>query len=256
MPPPAVVGQLVERFGSQWEDYHSPQYNEAQLREEFLNPFFEALGWDVYNKKGYAEAYKEAIHEAALKVGSRTKAPDYCFRAGAGVRSFFAEAKKPSVDIREAGAPAYQLRRYAWSAKLPVSILTDFEEFAVYDCRIRPVQTDRASTARVVYWKCTEYVDRWAELAGLFSPEAIRKGSLDKFIASTKVKKGTAEVDAAFLDEIESWRDDLARNLALRNPGLSQRDRTSPCSGPSTGWSSCGSARTGGSRPTARCRPS
>ena len=86
------------------------------------------------------------IHEAAIKVGGRTKAPDYCFRAGGGVRSFFVEAKKPSVDIREAVSPAYQLRRYAWSAKLPVSILTDFEEWAVYDCRIRPVKTDRAST--------------------------------------------------------------------------------------------------------------
>ena len=46
----------------------------------------------------------------------------------------------------------------------------------------------------------------------LFSPEAIRRGSLEKFVASKKVKKGTAEVDAAFLGEIESWRDVLARN--------------------------------------------
>ena len=46
--------------------------------------------------------------------------------------------------------PAYQLRRYAWSAKLPISILTDFEDFAVYDCRIRPEKTDRAATARLM----------------------------------------------------------------------------------------------------------
>ena len=224
MAPPTVVGELVERFGSHWDGYHSAQYNEAQLREEFLNPLFEALGWDIYNRKGYADAYKEVIHEAAIKVGGRTKAPDYCFRVGGGVRSFFVEAKKPSVDIREAAGPAYQLRRYAWSAKLGVSVLTDFEEFAVYDCRIRPLATDRASTARIAYWKYTEYVDRWNELADLFSPEAIRRGSLDKFIASTRVKKGTAEVDAAFLGEIESWRDVLARHLAMRNPDLAQRN--------------------------------
>jgi len=134
MPPPATVVELVERFDSNLDAYRSGGYNEAQLRQEFLNPFFEALGWDVYNKKGYAEAYKEVIHEAAVKVGGRTKAPDYCFRAGGGVRGFFVEAKKPSVDIAQAVSPAYQLRRYAWSAKLPVSILSDFEEFAVYDC--------------------------------------------------------------------------------------------------------------------------
>ncbi len=224
MAPPSIVADLVDRFGSHSDSYHSDQYNEAQVREEFLNPLFEALGWDVYNRKGYAEAYKEVIHEAAIKVGGRTKAPDYCFRAGGGVRSFFVEAKKPSVDIRESAAPAYQLRRYAWSAKLPMSILTDFEEFAAYDCRIRPVQSDRASTARILYFKYTDYLDRWDDLAGRFSPEAIRKGALDKFVASQKIKKGTAEVDAAFLEEIESWRDTLARNIALRNPQLSQRD--------------------------------
>ena len=219
-----AVADLVERFASHREAYGSGAYNEAQLREEFLNPFFEALGWDVYNRKGYAEAYKEVIHEAAIKVGGRTKAPDYCFRAGGGVRSFFVEAKKPSVDIREAVSPAYQLRRYAWSAKLPVSILTDFEEWAVYDCRIRPVKTDRASTARIMYYTCDQYVERWDELAALFSPEAIRRGALDKFVTSKKVKKGTAEVDDAFLDEIQRWRETLARDIALRNPKLSQRD--------------------------------
>ena len=64
MPPPATVVELVERFDSNLDAYRSGGYNEAQLRQEFLNPFFEALGWDVYNKKGYAEAYKEVIHEA------------------------------------------------------------------------------------------------------------------------------------------------------------------------------------------------
>ena len=180
MTAPPAVGQLVDKFDTHWEAYRSGRYNEAQVREEFLNPFFEALGWDVYNKHGWSEAYKEVIHEDAIKIGGRTKAPDYCFRAGGGVRSFFVEAKKPSVDIREAVGPAYQLRRYAWSAKLPVSILTDFEEFAVYDCRIRPVRTDRASTARVIYHTYTQYVDCWDELAGLFSPEAIRRGALEK----------------------------------------------------------------------------
>ena len=51
MPPPASVVELVERFDSNLEAYRSGGYNEAQLRQEFLNPFFEALGWDVYNKK-------------------------------------------------------------------------------------------------------------------------------------------------------------------------------------------------------------
>ena len=59
----------------------------------------------------------------------------------------------------------------------------------------------------------------------IFSPEApFCKGSFDRYAESKKVKKGTAEVDAAFLAEIERWRDLLARNFALRNPELSQRE--------------------------------
>ncbi len=224
MPAPATVKELIDRFGSHVESYRSGQYNEAQVRGEFLDPFFEALGWDVYNRKGYAEAYKEVIHEDAIKIGGRTKAPDYCFRVGGGQRSFFVEAKRPSVDIREAISPAYQLRRYAWSAKLPVSILSDFAELAVYDCRIRPEKNDKASTARILYYRYTDYLEHWDELYELFSPEAIRRGALEKLVASKKIKKGTAEVDAAFLREIESWRDVLARNLATRNPGIESQN--------------------------------
>jgi hypothetical protein len=76
----------------------------------------------VVNNQGYAEAYKDVIHEDALKIGSATKAPDYCFRIG-GVKKFFVEAKKPSVNLKEDVSPAFQLRRYAWSANLPLSIL-------------------------------------------------------------------------------------------------------------------------------------
>jgi len=220
---PKKVVQLVERFQRNLDAYRSGKYNETQVRQEFINPFFIALGWDVNNEKGYAEAYKDVIHEDAIKVGGATKAPDYCFRIG-GTRKFFLEAKKPSVSIKDAPHPAYQLRRYAWSAKLPLSILTDFEEFAVYDCRVKPVSADKASTARTLYIEYPEYPDRWDEIASVFSHEEVLKGSFDKYVESTKRKKGTAEVNSAFLKEIESWREMLARNIALRNPKLTQRE--------------------------------
>lgn len=220
---PAEVLELVRRFDAHREAYRSGRYNEEQLRKEFIDPFFEALGWDVANKQGYAEAYKDVIHEESIKVGGFTKAPDYCFRIG-GVRKFFLEAKKPGVNLKDDPSPAFQLRRYAWSAKLPLSILTDFEEFAVYDCRVKPDQADKASVARVMYLTYKDYPTRWEEIAAIFSKEAVLKGSFDRYAESTRAKKGTAEVDAAFLKEIETWRESLARNLALRNPGLSQRD--------------------------------
>lgn len=223
MPAPQIVIELVERFQRNIEAYKSGQYNETQVRREFIDPFFEALGWDVNNRQGWAEAYKEVIHEDAVKVGGVTKAPDYSFRIGPS-RKFFVEAKKPSINIKDDIAPAFQLRRYAWSAKLPLSIVTDFEEFAVYDCRIKPDKADKSSVARTVYLTFKQYVEKWDEIAAIFSREAVLKGSFDKYAESHKAKKGTTEVDDAFLSEIEKWRDLLARNIALRNPALTTRE--------------------------------
>jgi hypothetical protein len=220
MAAPEVIHSLVARFADNVAAYRAGTYNETQVRREFVDPFFEALGWDVANRQGYAEAYKDVIHEDSIRIGGGTKAPDYCFRIG-GTRKFFLETKKPSVNLKTDTHPAYQLRRYAWSAKLPVSVLTDFEEFAVYDCRLRPNPNDPAATARIMYLTCREYPGHWDEIAGIFSREAILKGSFDKYAEGTKGKRGTASVDDAFLEEIEAWRDALARNLALRNPQLS-----------------------------------
>jgi len=219
---PDEITELVERFERNREAYRSPHYKETQLRREFIDPFFVALGWDVENKQGYAEAYKDVVHEDAVKIGGGTKAPDYCFRTG-GTRKFFVETKKPAVNIKSDVSPAYQLRRYAWSAKLPLSILTDFEEFAVYDCRVKPSAGDKPSVGRTLYFDYTQYAERWGEIASIFAREAVLKGSFDKY-AEKKRKRGTAEVDAAFLKDIEAWREELARGIALRNPKLTTRE--------------------------------
>ena len=89
---PKQLEELIERFERNVESYSNQAYNETQVRREFIDPFFEALGWDVANKAGYAEAYKDVIHEDAIKMGGATKAPDYCFRIG-GARKFLLEAK-------------------------------------------------------------------------------------------------------------------------------------------------------------------
>jgi hypothetical protein len=64
---PDQVLRLVERF-------------ETQVRREFIDPFFKALGWDVDNEAGYAQQYKDVVHEDAIKIGLDARAPDYSFR--------------------------------------------------------------------------------------------------------------------------------------------------------------------------------
>ncbi|MCK5038327.1 MAG: N-6 DNA methylase [Thermoplasmata archaeon] len=218
MPAPPELKTLVKRYEDNHKQYSSAAYKEAELRKEFLNPLFELLGWDIYNKKGRPEQYKEVVDEPSLEVEGGTKAPDYAFRLGE-VTKFYVEAKKPSVKITTDPLPAFQLKRYAWSAKLPLSILTNFEDISVYDCRFKPEKFDNATKGRILHIDYQDLEEKWDELANIFSPDAIWQGSFDKYI--DKKKRGTSEVDTEILREIEGWREELAKNIAIRNPDLS-----------------------------------
>ncbi|MEN6609916.1 MAG: N-6 DNA methylase, partial [Methanoregulaceae archaeon] len=221
MPAPEAIQTLIERYGFHRDAYLRGQekYNETQLRQDFIDPLFHALGWDVTNNKGFSEAYREVLLEEPIRIRGKTQYFDYTFRIG-GVRKFIVETKKPSVKIADSSDAALQLRWYAWNAKLPLSILTNFEEFAVYDCTKKPGPHDKASEARIEYFTYKELADKWDFLATVFAQDSILKGSFDKFAESVKGKRGTAGVDDDFLTEIEEWRDALSRNIALRNPVL------------------------------------
>ena len=211
--------ELTELFERNKKEYNTQAYDEANTRTDFIDKFFELLGWDIRNTQGYSEQYREVVREDKVTIDGRIKAPDYAFRIG-GVRKFFVEAKKPSVNIKDELEPAFQVRRYGYTAKLPLCILTDFEEFAVYDTRIKPSPSDKPSTARIFYCTFNEYHKYFDFIFNTFSKEAILKGSFDLYIQENKNKKGTSEVDKELLKLIESWRTDIAKNIALRNPSL------------------------------------
>jgi len=218
MSSPIPLDPLIARFDAD-PRRHLSSYNETEARVHYINPLFVALGWDIDNTHGRGEVK----HEDRVTIRGKAKAPDYGFRLDGRLR-FFVEAKKPAVALDRLPEPAYQLRRYAWTAKLPLSILTDFEEFAVYDTRVRPNPDDSPRVARLRYWRYTDYPAAWDEIAATFSRDAVLAGSLEQFAAAEGGKKGVAPVDSEFLREIERWRDLLAAAIARRNPGLAERD--------------------------------
>jgi len=223
---PREIVELVERFERNVDAYKSGRYNETQLRREFIDPFFGALGWDVENRGGRLGLQREVIHEDSVLVKDSMKNPDYGFYIGTA-RKFFVEAKKPSVNLENDVRAAFQLRSYAWSAGLPISLLTDFEEFSIYDCRIEPSNYDSPRVGLLRHFTYDKYVDHWDEIAALFSREAVLGGSLERYIESKKKARGTITVDEAFLREIDSWREILAKNIHRNNPDLTVRELNS-----------------------------
>ncbi len=216
------TANLVTRFEEQYASYKNSDYNETLTRRDFIDPFFKSLGWDIDNESGYAEAYREVIHEDKVKVSGSIKAPDYSFRLVGGKRLFFVEAKKPSISVKEDIQPAYQVRRYGWSAKLPISIITDFEEFSIYDCTKKPKPNDKPPVARIKYLSFRDYIKEFDFLWDTFSKEQVLKGSFDKFLQSDTHKKGTASVDKDFLESLDRWRTYLAVNISWNNKSFDE----------------------------------
>lgn len=225
----SAVARLVDRYLENRDQYSS---NEAQLRLDFIDPFFEALGWDLGNRQGLSQFTREVrIEESVELAGDDDPAgvraagnPDYSFQLD-GRRRFFVEAKKPAVRIDSDRAPAYQTRRYGWSAGLAVSVLTNFEQLAIYDCRVRPRPADEAAVARLPGFPCSceEYVERFDELWAALSRESVLDGRFDEEFDVDRELRGEEGFDDVFLGQIRGWRLDLARDIAARNGGLDDR---------------------------------
>lgn len=224
-----AVRTLVERFREKQSDYtrSGSIYNETQLRTDFLNPFLQALGWDVLNEKDAPQHLREVVHEDTVEIEDETgklwKKPDYAMRAGLE-RKFFVEAKKPSVRIAEDDKPAFQLRRYGWSARMPVSVLTNFDKLAIYDCRPLPRRDDNVRVARLQLYSFEEYVTKFDEIYDQLSRDAVYSGQFDETFGVDKEQAGTEPFDQFFLQQIQTWRLRLADNLISRNPTLSEEE--------------------------------
>lgn len=212
------IERLVKRFADRSDEYLSPRYSEAQLRIDFLNPMFELLGWDVANSSGLATGLREVITEPRQRVAEGTiEFPDYLFRLQ-GRPAFAVEAKKPSINLLTDRAPAVQLRRYGWnSGAIGLGIVSDFQEFAVYDCRVAPDPSDSPAKMRVSHFTYDQYLDAWDNIESLFSREAVMAGSLDGYLKSLTAHRGRQRVDQAFLSELDDWRRELAVAVARAN---------------------------------------
>ncbi|MDI9358195.1 MAG: N-6 DNA methylase [Phycisphaerales bacterium] len=220
------VKDLVDRFDKQKGSYEDVNYNEANTRKEFIDHFFIALGYDVYNTDGAAESYKEVVFEDKVRIRDngtdKLKSPDYSFSLSGIKKLFFVEAKKPSVDIRNNQDSAYQIRRYGWSARLPISIITNFEDFIVYDCTKKPNVQDKPTYARVQIYNYKEYEKYWNDIWNTLSKDAVKKGDFDRFFNSSDNKKGTHTVDVAFLETLDNIRTILAESIIKDNKDLKE----------------------------------
>lgn len=208
--------ELVRTYAEHFAQYSQTDYNETEVRNDFVNPFFEILGWDVLNKKKLPQHLREVKHEAAVYVEeegeNRKKKPDYAFHLGTEV-CFFLETKKPSVNIMQNKEAAFQTRRYGWNGNLKASVLSNFTDTIIYDTSIRPNENDEASTAMIAHYHYTEYVDKFAEISRFISYASVVSGEFFEIFDKVTDTFRKEPFDKYFLDQIKEWRYALGQDI-------------------------------------------
>ncbi|MFL0095489.1 Eco57I restriction-modification methylase domain-containing protein [Tenacibaculum maritimum] len=219
------ITDLVTKYEANREAYLKANYNETQLRTDFLDPFFTLLGWDITNKKGKSTNEREVLVEEALKVdaNSNTKKPDYTFRLFSE-RKFFLEAKKPNVKIEKDDAPAKQIRRYGFTAKLKISVLTNFEYLAIYDCSQKVEKNDTVTKSRVKLYHYSEYEEAFEEIKQQLSYETVYNGQFDEVWSNMDSQLKLSSVDSLFLTQINEWRLLLGNEIYSHKPGIIEEE--------------------------------
>ena len=211
---------LVRRYEQNRTEYvrSDSVYSESDTRADFIDPFFAALGWDVTNKAGLSRRLREVIRETHAAGPESTKRPDYEFKLGPE-RKFFVEVKRPSVNVKDSAAVAFQARRYGWSANLLVSVVTNFEFLAIYDTTIEPKQEYVAGHSRLRLFHYSEYAAKYDEISGLLSRDAVYSGQFDSTFA-TPSQRPSETVDVIFLRQLNRWRLALGQEILAFQPDV------------------------------------
>lgn len=216
---------LVDAFEKEYSIYKTPKYSEAQLRVDFLNPLLKTFGWDVDNEKTKSQFLRDVKQEESIDVEEeesiKKKNPDYTLRIQKS-RKFFIEAKKVSINIDKSKISAYQTRRYGWNANLGISVLTNFEQLFIYDCRFKPNIDDDPKVARYNGFHFRQYLSHFEELYQVLSFQSVASGFLDDYFTTTQ--KGITPFDDYFLRQIENWRQSLANDVIANNEGFNNED--------------------------------
>lgn len=218
------IKQLIEKYNAGRDHYLTSKYNETLLRSDFLDPLFELLGWDIKNNAGKSTNEREVILEEALKenASEHSKKPDYTFRLFSE-RKFFLEAKKPCVSIESNDDTAKQVRRYGFTAKLKISVLSNFEYLSIYDTSIKVEKDDACQKALIKRYHYTEFESKFEEIKKLLGREAVYSGSFENEWKEIESKINQYSIDNLFLSQINEWRKLLGAEIYKHEPEIDEQ---------------------------------
>ncbi len=197
------IQKLVEKYQRVSEAGKIKSYNEAQSRNEFIEPLFEYLGWDMRN----LTTDNEVTTEENVSGGR----VDLAFRFG-NIPVFFLEAKAMKVDLDE-WKWAEQAINYSWNKNVTWAVLTDFESIKIFNAEIPPKSV---SQNLFIELNCRDFVDRFDQL-WLLSKESFEQKLLDKEAQKWGKLTQRKQVGEKLFEDLMSWRVLLTKEFKKEN---------------------------------------
>ncbi|MFH0795482.1 MAG: N-6 DNA methylase [Candidatus Omnitrophota bacterium] len=197
------IEKLVEKYQRILEAGKVKFYNEAQTRNEFIEPLFEFLGWDMRN----LTTDNEVTTEENVSGGRI----DLAFRLN-NIPIVFLEAKAMKVDLDE-WKWAEQAINYSWNKSVTWAILTDFESIKIFNAEIPPKSLSQNLFIEIKYH---EFISRFDQL-WLLSKESFEQRFLDKEAEKWGKLVQRKQVSEKLFEDLMSWRTTLTREFKKKN---------------------------------------
>ena len=205
------LGSLINRYQEAKDNGQLQNASEATMRA-WIDELLSLFGWDVQNtQQVLTEHTLNKTERARLnEIGSTNTRPDYTLVNGR-VKLAFVDAKSLDVNIENDKNVAFQIRSYGWSIGAPFSVVTNFEQLAIYDCSVMPDVDDDASFARPYLLRYDQYVEK-ADILEAF----LDRGNVISGHTLFVHGKGNA-LDEKFSAMLGEVRKDLAKAILLHN---------------------------------------
>ncbi|MBU0999042.1 N-6 DNA methylase [Patescibacteria group bacterium] len=197
------IQKLVEKYQRVAEAGKIKSYNEAQTRNEFIEPLFELLGWDMRNR-----ATENEVTTEENISGGRV---DLAFRFG-NIPVFFLEAKAMKVDLDQ-WKWAEQAINYSWNKSVTWAVLTDFESIKIFNAEIPPKSISQNLFIEI---RCQDFINRFNQL-WLLSKESFEQKTLYKEAQKWGKLTTRKQVSEKLFEDLMSWRVLLTKDFKKQN---------------------------------------
>ncbi len=202
------IKELIEKYNKVVEEKKLKKYNEEMTKKKFIEPLFEALGWDM---KSDDVALEEKVSKGRV---------DYSFRIN-GIPKFFLEAKALKIDLDD---PKFikQAINYAWHKGCTWAVLTDFEAVKIFNAEWKTSNPLQTHLKTIPYY---EFLDRFEEL-WLLSKDSFEKGLLDKEAEKWGKRTKKIPIDKQLLSDFTRFRELLSKsiNKLNQNQNITEED--------------------------------